>query len=290
MSIKRSIFCFLASVVALVYLSMASAQLELHVDGEPAVLRGQLKSIEYWPDRRVVRINSVHDDFRCMAADGTSTLPVASAEDFKLVLDQVNPETEPEAVYLISDAVGSVDLDLANEVLQIVTTDPPDTDVDPDLRLRCAPFRESFWESDFSDLVELDSDAPEFASAGETFRITLTVTNSSKSIVATNIQVILNSSIEPDRYALLDADGSELLELPQITDNIWTIPSLWPVESNSITLETKYTAPIDGSGVTLEIVDVTACDRTGTEEGTDVCKKSLATGNPSLVTVVDTGT
>lgn len=270
MKIKRSILHALTVVAGLGYLPQTAAQVQVTIDGQVAIPAGQAKVIEYLPAARRLVVRSIHDDIRCAAVE---PVPVG-AEDFKLVLDQVNTETEPEAIYRVSDTDGIVEVNLADNVLAIHTTDTTDA-TKGDQQLDCAPFRESFWESDFDNLVVLASDAPEFVAAGATFSITLTVTNSSKSIVATNVEVVLDSSIAPDGFNLLN----EALA-PEITGDIWTIASLWPRQS--VSLEVTYTAPLDGSGVTLEIVDVTADNRAGTAP--------LATGNPSLLTVVDTGT
>jgi len=277
LKIKGSIIQTFVALAGLCYMPLVLSQLELVVDqaveDDPAAIPVQIKEVQYRPGERTVVVRTIHEDIRC-ASVATDT-PSPSAGDFKLILDQVNPDTEPEAVYLIDGSGGNVMIDLSGSLLEIVTTDSGDA------QLECSLLRDSFWASGFDDLIKFSSKVEENE---DTFTLTVEVINNSKSVVATNVQMDLSSST-PSENGFITSVG-------EVIDGVWTIPVLWPsgsklAEAEPVKLELSY--PAQHGDITVKADNVTACNRAGDCVDPSTNERVLHVGNPSLVTVVDTG-
>jgi uncharacterized repeat protein (TIGR01451 family) len=205
----------------------------------------------------------VHADWRC-SADPASSTPDVGDGDFRLVFDQVNPATEPGAVYRVAPTAegGSITQAKAgNTILGIETTS------DPDARLTCAPFRASFFSGDFEDAFALADAAPTIVAPGTTLTVPVTITNPSRSEVRTAIAVDFSSSATPatpevSAPSFRPLDG----QMSDNDDSVWQIDILWPGESASI--EIDYVVGTDtpgGTTIETRVDGVDALDRAGVE-------------------------
>ena len=273
---------FLLTAAALVMLAVpfhGRAQVSLTIDGQSVVPAGQLETIEYRPGTRELVVRSVHADWRC-SADPADNTPTVRSSDFKLVFDQVNPNTEPGAVYTIASPLngGSIVQNLADGVLEIQTSS------DTSVQLTCAPFRASFFAGDFENLFRLDDTAPNIAASGSTLTVPFTITNRSPSEVATGIEVDFDSAFVPTTSEITGPTFAPVVGSMSATDpTVWQIDILYPGESASIAVEYGVGAATpEGTVVETDIVGVTAMNRAG--------DAPLGTGNPTHATAVPIGT
>ena len=253
------------------------AQVSLEIDGHTVVPAGQLTDIRYNYDLRTLVVTSVHADWRCVA--NVSPTPVVSAGDFRLVFDSVNPATETDAIYRIAaeGLGGSITQDLLGGKIIIQTSAVPSE------RLICAPFRESFFSSDFGDLLELDDNAPAIAASGSDLTVPFTVTNRSESLVATGIRVWFQSEYDPVTTEILGPSFNPIDGAMSILEpDVWEIDILYPGESASIEIDYDVGAATpDGTMIRTNIDQVTAMNRAG--------DAPLGTDNLTLTTTVPVG-
>lgn len=252
----------LRGIVAFLFLgaNVAHAQFSLEIDGQTVVPAGELTSVSYSPDLRTFVVSSVHADWRCVA--NSAPTPAVAPGDFRLVLDQVNPSTETDAVYRIARPVdgGSITQDLFGGRVVVQTSS------DPDERLICSPFRESFFSSSFENPLKNESNPPPSPfTAGGVLTIPLTVTNNSKSLVLTDVEVDFHSSTDPAGAAGVSPPTfSELVSEPVPGTHRWTVDALFPGESRTIDVEysvDSQTAP--GTVIITESMPTGAMNRAG---------------------------
>jgi uncharacterized repeat protein (TIGR01451 family) len=282
------LFCIAAAAIALGGAAPASAQLRVDIDGDTVVPAGQVVEVQYRVNERALYVRSVHEDWRC-AASGAET-PTVRSSDFTLVLDQVNPATEPGAVYRIAPPTegGSILDNLADGILSIQTTS------DTAAQLSCAPFRESFFSGDFENAFAIDDTAPTIVAPGATLTVPVTITNPSLSAVATAIAVDFSWSFSPSTGEIGDPDFRPIDgQMSSADPSVWQVPILWPGETASIELDYAVGAATPAGTVVETRVDgVTALDRAGiaplaTDGITHVA--AVPVGNAEL-TLTKTGT
>jgi len=254
------------------------AQFSLEIDGQEVVPAGQITDIRYNPDLRTFVLDSVHLDWRCVAQSGET--PAVSPGDLQLVLDSANPVTETDAIYRIAGEGngGSITQDISGGKIVIQTT------TEPSQRLVCAPFRESFFSGDFENLFTLDDDAPTITASGSTLTVPFAITNRSRSLVATGIEVRFVSDYVPDTNEVDGPTYSPIEGVMSTTDpDTWQIEILYPGDSASIEVayEVGQSTP-DGTRIQTSIDQVTAMNRAGDD--------ALDAGDPTLSTSVPVGT
>lgn len=236
------------------------AQFSLEVDNETVVPSGELVEILYNPESKAFFLRSVHADWRCVATTGPT--PEVSPGDFRLVVDQINPATESDAVYRIAGPAdgGSITQDLSGNRIIIQTTS------DPDAQLTCTPFRASFSSSGFENPLNSESDPPQsLFTAGGVLTIPVTVTNNSKSMVVTDVAVDFSSSTDPAGAAgVSDPSFSDPVTQPAPGAWRWTVDVLFPGDSRTVDVEymvDSQTAP--GTVIMTESVVAEAKNRAG---------------------------
>jgi len=256
--IKRKLM-FMVAILSL-GANTGHAQFSLEIDGQLVVPAGQITDIRYNPDLRAFVINSVHADWRCVAEAGAT--PVVSPGDFRLVFDSANPATETDAVYRIPSEAngGSITQDISGGRIIVHTSS------DPDERLQCTPFSQSFSSSSFESPLSTRSNAPDSPfTAGGVLVVPVTVTNNSLSKVFTDVSVDLTSATDPVAAAGVSQPSfSEAVTETSPGTFRWVVDALFPGESRTIDVEYSVDSQTaSGTLIRTESVVAEAMNRTG---------------------------
>lgn len=236
------------------------AQVSLEVDGASVVSGGELESVAYIPGSQRLEISTIFDDIRCVRSAA-----VGNPSNSVLVIDQVNPETEPDAVNSIAVAAdgGAISYLPSSGVLGVTTSG------DVAEELMCSRIRTGFWNSGFEDLFKVTLEEPDSPfPVGGTLIVRFTIENISEFLIATDASVDFATSTVPPEAAGV---SSPMYSAP-VTDAMfegesvkrWTVPSLWPGDSETIEVSYSVDAVADGGTVVrTEAVNVEALDRAG---------------------------
>jgi len=241
----------------------ATAQVSLEVDGASVASNTELESISYESDSKRLEISTIFEDIRCVPNFPDST--VANPSDSVLVIDQVNPEREPDAEKPIAVARdgGAISYLPSSGVLAVTTSG------DKAEQLMCSRIRTGFWNSGFEDLfkVALEEPASPFP-VGGTLIVRFTIENISEFLIATDASVDFATSTVPSEATGVSAPlySATVSDATFEGDPVerWTVPSLWPGDSE--TIEVSYSIDAGAAAGTMiktEAVNVSALNRVG---------------------------
>lgn len=259
--------------------------LSLEIDGQVVAGPGELKRIMFFPAERRFELVSIYEDIRCVR-DGE--VPAGSS---RLILDQLNPEFEPEAEYSIvapedgGSIVLEIDAGTGKPVLRLTTTG------DQENLVECTRARKAFWASDFDDVFSVAAATPESPfPTGNTLSIPFTVKNETLTTIATNILVDFTwSATDPSGQPVTEVQAPTFTSSADVTTlsevaRRWTIDSLWPGESRTITVEYELDTLVPSNTlISTEVFNLKASDREGSPDAIEV-------GSPTpVVSEVTTG-
>lgn len=255
----------LTMVMLLATLAAAPGQaqdLSLEIDGNMVAYPGELTSVQYSPLDQRLEVLTIFEDFRC--APVSSPGPAGKS---MLVLDQINSDTEPDAIYTIAVPMngGSIDLDSSARVLRVTTSS------DPGDELECVRERNAFWASDFENPFKIEAATPGSPfPTGNLLSIPFTVRNQSLTTIATDVLVDFRWSARTPlgqpvtSFPAPTFSPSDAVTSLSGTERRWTIDRLWPGESRTINVEHDVELGLDpGTVILTEVFNIAASDREG---------------------------